>query len=118
MCVSIRGWIDAPRLKAAAPGKLSMKIDVLTLFPEMFAGPFDASIVRRAIDRGLISIALHNLREWTHDPRRTVDDNRRQPVEGAGRARARSARSAAPSPERKRSFRSAPMPRGSRTCPT
>lgn len=51
-----------------------MKIDILTLFPEMFAGPFDASIVRRATDRALVSIRLHNLRDWTHDRHRTVDD--------------------------------------------
>ncbi len=51
-----------------------MRIDILTLFPEMFAGPFDASIVRRAADRGIVEIHLHNLRDWTHDRHRTVDD--------------------------------------------
>lgn len=51
-----------------------MKIDVLTLFPAMFAGPLDESIIRRARDRGLLDLRLHNLRDWTHDRHRTVDD--------------------------------------------
>src|SRR6266508_3784624 len=40
----------------------------------MFAGPFDASIVRRASDRGIVEIAVHNLRNWTHDRHHTADD--------------------------------------------
>lgn len=51
-----------------------MKIDVLTLFPGMFAGPLDESIVRRARDAGLLDLTLHNLRDFTHDRHRTVDD--------------------------------------------
>jgi tRNA (guanine37-N1)-methyltransferase len=51
-----------------------MRIDILTLFPAMFQGPFDESIVRRAMDAGVVSIHLHNLRDWTHDRHRTVDD--------------------------------------------
>lgn len=51
-----------------------MKIDVLTLFPGMFAGPLDESIIRRARDRGLLEVQLHNLRDYTHDRHRTVDD--------------------------------------------
>jgi tRNA (guanine37-N1)-methyltransferase len=51
-----------------------MKIDVLTLFPEMFAGPLDVSMVRRARDRGLLELRIHNLRDWTHDRHKTVDD--------------------------------------------
>jgi tRNA (guanine37-N1)-methyltransferase len=51
-----------------------MRIDVLTLFPGMFAGPLDESIIRRARDQGLLDLRLHNLREWTHDRHRTVDD--------------------------------------------
>lgn len=51
-----------------------MKIDVLTLFPVMFAGPLDESIIRRARERGLLDLRLHNLRDWTHDRHRTVDD--------------------------------------------
>lgn len=51
-----------------------MKIDVLTLFPEMFAGPLDVSMVRRARERGLLDLRIHNLREWTHDRHKTVDD--------------------------------------------
>lgn len=51
-----------------------MKIDVLTLFPAMFAGPLDESIIRRARERGLLDLRLHNLRDWAHDRHRTVDD--------------------------------------------
>src|SRR5437899_3834688 len=51
-----------------------MKIDVLTLFPEMFAGPLDESIVKRARAAGLLDLSIHNLRDYTHDRYRTVDD--------------------------------------------
>lgn len=51
-----------------------MKIDVLTLFPGMFAGPLDESIVQRARKAGLVEIVIHNLRDFTHDRHRTVDD--------------------------------------------
>ena len=51
-----------------------MKIDVLTLFPGMFAGPLDESIVRRARDAGKLDLRIHNLRDYTHDRHRTVDD--------------------------------------------
>ena len=51
-----------------------MKIDVLTLFPEMFAGPLDVSIVQRARKTGLLNLQVHNLRDWTHDRHKTVDD--------------------------------------------
>lgn len=50
-----------------------MKVDVLTLFPAMFAGPLDESILRRARESGRLEMALHNLRDWTHDRHRTVD---------------------------------------------
>jgi len=51
-----------------------MKIDVLTLFPAMFAGPLDESIVKRARDAGLLDLKIHHLRDWTHDRHKTVDD--------------------------------------------
>ena len=51
-----------------------MKIDVLTLFPAMFAGPLDESIIQRARKAGLLDLKIHNLRDWTHDRHRTVDD--------------------------------------------
>jgi tRNA (guanine37-N1)-methyltransferase len=51
-----------------------MKIDVLTLFPAMFAGPLDESIVKRAREAGLLDLKIHNLRDWTHDRHKTVDD--------------------------------------------
>lgn len=51
-----------------------MRIDVLSLFPEMFAGPFDASIVARARESGAIEIAIHNPRDYTQDKHHVVDD--------------------------------------------
>ena len=51
-----------------------MKIDVLTLFPAMFAGPLDESIIKRARQKGLLDLNIHDLRNWTHDRHRTVDD--------------------------------------------
>jgi len=51
-----------------------MKIDVLTLFPEMFAGPLDVSIIQRARSSGLLDLRIHNLRDYTHDRHKTVDD--------------------------------------------
>jgi tRNA (guanine37-N1)-methyltransferase len=51
-----------------------MKIDVLTLFPGMFAGPLDESIVKRARESGILELQVRNLRDWTHDRHKTVDD--------------------------------------------
>ena len=51
-----------------------MRIDILCLFPEMFASPFAQSIIKRAKERGLIDIMIHNIRDYTHDKHRTVDD--------------------------------------------
>jgi len=51
-----------------------MKIDVLTLFPDMFQGPFDASIIKRAQSKSLIEITVHDLRKWGETDRRNVDD--------------------------------------------
>jgi len=51
-----------------------MKIDVLTLFPAMFAGPLDESIIKRAREAGRLDLGIHNLRDYAHDRHRTVDD--------------------------------------------
>lgn len=51
-----------------------MKFDIFTIFPGMFHGPFDESIVRRAIDRGLLDLALHDIREHGIGRHRSVDD--------------------------------------------
>ncbi len=51
-----------------------MKIDVLTLFPGMFAGPLDESIVMRARRAGLLDLNIHQLRDYAHDRHKTVDD--------------------------------------------
>ncbi|MFA6634485.1 MAG: tRNA (guanosine(37)-N1)-methyltransferase TrmD [Bacteroidales bacterium] len=51
-----------------------MRIDILTVFPEMFIGPFDYSIIKRAKDKGLIDIYIHNLRDFSNDRHRRVDD--------------------------------------------
>jgi tRNA (guanine37-N1)-methyltransferase len=51
-----------------------MRIAIVTLFPEMFDGPFRASIIGRAVEKGLVGISLHQLRDFTSDRHRTVDD--------------------------------------------
>ena len=51
-----------------------MQIDILTLFPQMFPGPFSTGIFQRAVDRELVSVNLHNIRDYTHDKHHTVDD--------------------------------------------
>ena len=51
-----------------------MKIDVLTLFPAMFVGPLDESIIMRARKAGLLDLKIHQLRDWTQDRHKTVDD--------------------------------------------
>ena len=53
---------------------MPIRIDILTLFPEMFAGPLDYSIVRRAKEKGLADIIIHNIRDFAQDKHRTVDD--------------------------------------------
>ncbi len=52
----------------------ALRFDVFSLFPGIFAGPVDESILRRAQDRELISVALHDIRDWTTDKHRTADD--------------------------------------------
>jgi tRNA (guanine37-N1)-methyltransferase len=51
-----------------------MKIDILTIFPDFFRGPLDYGIVRRARETGLVEIGIHDLRAFTKDKHRTVDD--------------------------------------------
>jgi tRNA (guanine37-N1)-methyltransferase len=61
----------------AAPGPPPaehIRFDVLTIFPGMFAGPLDESILKRAREAGLVDVRLHDLRDWATDRHRTVDD--------------------------------------------
>ena len=51
----------------------TVRIDIVTIFPEYFA-PLDASLLGKARRRGLLDVRLHDLRDWTHDRHRTVDD--------------------------------------------
>jgi tRNA (guanine37-N1)-methyltransferase len=51
-----------------------MKADILTIFPGFFTGPLDHGITRRACEMGLAKIEVHDLRQFTHDKHRTVDD--------------------------------------------
>ena len=51
-----------------------MRFDLLTIFPEFFTWPLDYGIVRRAREAGLAEVRVHDLRDWTHDRHRTVDD--------------------------------------------
>lgn len=51
-----------------------MRVDVLTIFPDVFPGPLGIGVVGRAIERGLLTLQAHDLREYTHDRHRQVDD--------------------------------------------
>jgi tRNA (guanine37-N1)-methyltransferase len=58
-----------------------MHVDILTLFPNMFHGPFEESIIKRAREAGLISIAVHDIRDWAPGKHRQCDDT---PYGGGG----------------------------------
>ncbi|HUS70424.1 MAG TPA: tRNA (guanosine(37)-N1)-methyltransferase TrmD [Anaerolineae bacterium] len=58
-----------------------MHFDILTLFPRMFETPFEESIVNRAIEQGLVSVAIHNIRDYATDKHRMTDDT---PYGGGG----------------------------------
>ena len=51
-----------------------MKVDLLTLFPGMFQGPFSESILRLAADKGLLDVRVHNIRDFASDKHRVTDD--------------------------------------------
>ena len=51
-----------------------MKFHIVTIFPEFFRGPFEHGVIQRAREAGLIEIQVHDLRTWTYDRHRTVDD--------------------------------------------
>ncbi len=51
-----------------------MRIDILTIFPEMFDGPFAHSIIKRAKEKGLVEIHLHDIRDYSTDKHKRVDD--------------------------------------------
>lgn len=51
-----------------------MKIDIITIFPSMFEGPFSTSMLKKAQDKGLLEIAIHDLRKWAKDAHKSVDD--------------------------------------------
>lgn len=51
-----------------------MRIDILTLFPDMFQGPFSESIIKRAVEQGHVEIVLHDIRDYSTDKHRRVDD--------------------------------------------
>jgi tRNA (guanine37-N1)-methyltransferase len=51
-----------------------MRIDILCLFPEMFASPLNQSIINRAREQGSVDIVIHDIRDYTHDKHHTVDD--------------------------------------------
>lgn len=52
-----------------------MRIDIITVLPELLKSPFEASILKRAIQKGLVEVHLHNLRDFTTNNYKTIDDN-------------------------------------------
>jgi tRNA (guanine37-N1)-methyltransferase len=53
----------------------NLRVDIFSLFPEMFAGPFGSSILKRAADQGLVNFNIHNIRDYAHDKHHTADDS-------------------------------------------
>src|SRR5690625_68749 len=51
-----------------------MRIDIITVVPDLLKSPFEVSIVKRAIDKGLVEVHIHNLRDYVDDKYRKVDD--------------------------------------------
>jgi len=51
-----------------------MRVDILTIFPKMFRGPFEESLIKKAQEKGLVEIKIHDLRKWAKDRHKTVDD--------------------------------------------
>ena len=65
-----KGWSLKQRVHLKNP----MQFDILTLFPEMLEGPLTASILGKAIDKGLLTVNLHNLRDWAEGKHQVTDD--------------------------------------------
>jgi len=53
---------------------MSLEIHIITAFPDMFSSPFSESIIKRAQEKGIVKIKMHNLRDWTDDNHKTIDD--------------------------------------------
>ncbi len=51
-----------------------MRFDIITIFPEMMAGLFTGGVAKRALEKGLLQVFVHDLRDYTHDRHRQVDD--------------------------------------------
>ncbi len=51
-----------------------MRIDILSLFPDMFSGPFSTGIFQRAVSNGLVEVNIYNIRDYTHDKHHVADD--------------------------------------------
>lgn len=64
---------EDPRSEDPRPEDLRHRFDIVSIFPDYFA-PLQLSLVGKALENGLIDVAVHDLRQWTHDRHRTVDD--------------------------------------------
>lgn len=59
-----------------------MRFDVITIFPEMFTGVFSGGVIKKALDKGLVRVEIHDLRDYTRDKHRQVDDRPYGGLEG------------------------------------
>ncbi len=53
---------------------IGVRIDILTIFPPMFEGPFQHSIIKRAVEKGLVEIHIHDIRNYSSNKHKSVDD--------------------------------------------
>ncbi|MGI8403879.1 MAG: tRNA (guanosine(37)-N1)-methyltransferase TrmD [Thermomicrobiales bacterium] len=65
---------EAASRTSDAPAPPKLRVDIFSLFPQMFAGPFDESILKRARGQGILDVRIHDIRGWTHDKHHTADD--------------------------------------------
>ncbi|MCU1264105.1 MAG: tRNA ((1)-)-methyltransferase [Acidobacteria bacterium] len=66
--------MQKPKFKDQRPNSKRMRFDIITIFPEFFGEAFDHGIIRRARAAGLVEVEAHDLRSWTSDKHRMVDD--------------------------------------------
>lgn len=65
---------DTEKTSSSAKHANAMRIDILTVVPELLASPLNESILKRAQEKGLVEIHIHNIRDYTEDKHRTTDD--------------------------------------------
>ena len=67
-------WHESNKFANPVLDRLIMRIDIITALPSLLYGPFDDSIIKRAKEKGLVSVNIHNLRDYAHNKSKSIDD--------------------------------------------